>query len=52
MRVWEMLEQPMTFAALCTALQDRFEVAPDRCEAEVGALTEGMLAAGLIRRGA
>ncbi len=51
MRVWEMLETPMTVVDLCAALQDRFDVAPDRCAREVGALTGRMLAAGLIRRG-
>ncbi|MET4697314.1 PqqD family protein of HPr-rel-A system [Constrictibacter sp. MBR-5] len=51
LRVWEMLEEPMTFAALCAALQERFDVEPDRCAKEVGALAERMLAAGLIRKG-
>lgn len=51
MRIWEMLETPKTVAALCTAMQERFDVAPDRCAREVGALADRMLAAGLIRRG-
>ena len=52
LRVWEMLETPMTVVDLCAALQDRFDVAPDRCAKEVGALTGRMLAAGLIRQDA
>jgi len=51
MRIWEMLETPKTVAELCAAMQERFDVAPDRCAAEVGALTDRMLAAGLVRGG-
>ena len=51
MRVWEMLETPKTLAELCAALQARFDVSPERCAKEVGALTDRMLAAGLIRQG-
>lgn len=49
--VWELLETPMTAADLCGALQEQFDVEPERCAREVAGLTDRLLAAGLIRRG-
>jgi len=34
-RVWEVLEEPQSVRALCTALEREYAVEPERCEAEV-----------------
>jgi Coenzyme PQQ synthesis protein D (PqqD) len=34
-RIWELLDTPQDFDALCAQLQQEFEVAPDICRSEV-----------------
>jgi Coenzyme PQQ synthesis protein D (PqqD) len=35
LRIWELLERPMTIAELCARLREEFEVDARTCEAEV-----------------
>ncbi|MGH6822022.1 MAG: PqqD family peptide modification chaperone [Methylocella sp.] len=35
LRIWELLERPMTIASLCAWLREEFEVDAQTCEAEV-----------------
>jgi PqqD family protein of HPr-rel-A system len=35
LRVWELLEQPRSVAALCEALQGEFDVSPEACRRDV-----------------
>ena len=49
-RIWNMLEQPQTVAAVCQALVAYYEVDPRECEAETLAFLEGIFKEGLIRR--
>lgn len=46
--IWEMIETPMTFASLCAALVERFDVSAETCEAEVRDWIEHMRALRLI----
>ena len=34
-RIWDLLAQPQTVDELCSELEGQFDVAPDRCRAEV-----------------
>jgi sulfur transfer complex TusBCD TusB component (DsrH family) len=47
-RVWSLLEAPRPVSELVSALVNEFEVAPDRCTADVLALLEDLLARGLV----
>jgi hypothetical protein len=46
--VWRLLEQPITFEALCGRLQQDFAVDADRCAADVDELLGQMHRAGLV----
>lgn len=46
-RVWQLIEQPTSMAALFDALVEEFEVDRTRCEAEVTALLEELVTKGL-----
>ena len=47
--IWQRIESPITVAALCAGLQQSFDVAPDRCEAEVLAFLKKLESKGLLR---
>ena len=46
--IWNMLDAPMTFAALCAATRERFAVDADECRRGVTEFAQGMLARGLL----
>ena len=48
--VWRLLEEPQTFDQLCRALQDRYDVAPDRCAEDTRELLEELTQLRLVRR--
>ena len=48
--VWRLLEEPKTFDELCRELQDRYDVAPERCAEEVGDLLKELTEMRLVRR--
>jgi hypothetical protein len=47
-RVWELLEEPRSVDAICTSLQDEFDVSPQTCRADVLTFLEQMVDAGLV----
>lgn len=46
--IWNLLDEPTGFGAVCDALVTRFEVEPAQCRAEVEAFVSQMAAAGLV----
>lgn len=48
--VWRMLATPMTAANLCRELTATYEVEPERCRDELGALLAEMIGLGLVDR--
>jgi hypothetical protein len=48
MRVWTLLEKPIAVSKLCDILSNEYEVQPGQCTAEITALLEQLLQAGLI----
>jgi hypothetical protein len=48
LRVWELLEQPRSVAALCDALAREFEVSPEACRRDVLAFLEQLETAELL----
>jgi hypothetical protein len=48
MRVWTLLEKPIAVSKLCDILSNEYEVQPGQCAAEIMALLEQLLQAGLI----
>lgn len=51
LRIWQLLEQPRTVAAVIDCLQQEYAVPRDVCEAETLAFAAALEARGLIRRG-
>ena len=47
-RIWELLEHPMTEAALVEALLDEYDVAPDLCTEQVKTFLSGLRERGLL----
>ena len=47
--VWGEMKQPTSIDAICQAVNERYEVEPARCRADVTALIERFLEAGLVR---
>jgi hypothetical protein len=47
-RVWSLIQEPRSVEELREALVKEFEVEPAQCEADILALLQGLLAAGLI----
>jgi hypothetical protein len=47
-RIWDLLEQPQSVAALCGTLEGEFEVEPETCRADVLAFVEEMEQARLL----
>ncbi len=50
-RIWELLDAPMTLAALKARLMGEFAVAEDVLSADVAAFLGQMLGHGILRRG-
>lgn len=46
--VWELLQKPTTIQAVCTEIQQRYEVEPHTCEADVTTLVTELLREGLV----
>lgn len=42
-RVWEMIEKPMEFDAICAQLQTEFDVDPETCRTEVKAFVDELV---------
>jgi Coenzyme PQQ synthesis protein D (PqqD) len=51
-RIWQLLDEPRTVAALRDALLDEFEVDRDRCEAELLEALERMCRDGIVESSA
>ncbi|NML04897.1 PqqD family protein [Sphingomonas sp. G-3-2-10] len=47
-RIWTLVEQPITFEALCDAIRKQFAVSPDQCRADVAEFVTDMQGRGLI----
>jgi hypothetical protein len=47
-RVWELIEQPRSVMALCSALEGEFEVTPEACRDDVLGFLEQLREAELI----
>ena len=47
--IWRHLKDPCTVAELCARLMQEYDVAAERCEAEVSALIEQLEQHGLVR---
>lgn len=47
--VWRMLDQPVSLAEICGRLVADYEVEPDECRRDVGALLQSMIAEGLVK---
>ena len=47
-RVWELVEQPMSFEELCETLSAEYDVEANRCRAEVEAFVSQLHEAGLV----
>lgn len=50
-RIWSMLASPISVDAICTALVEQFDVAPDACRRDVVDLLEQLRAEGIVRVG-
>ncbi len=46
--VWELLQAPKPVTAVCEGVVARFNVDPERCQADVLALVERLQSAGLV----
>ena len=47
-RIWQLIQQPTEVRAIADTLVREYEVGRERCEADVVALLEKMIAAGLV----
>lgn len=47
-RIWELIETPQVFAAVCAQLETEFEVAPEVCHAEVESFLNELVKHGAI----
>ena len=47
-RVWQLIQTPASVADICKTIVSEYDVAPERCEADVLTLLRRMLDAGLI----
>lgn len=50
-RIWQLLQQPLTFAAICNAVIGEYDVTPEQCQTEVADFLQELSAAGLVRIG-
>jgi hypothetical protein len=51
-RIWELLERPMTIAELCARLCEEFEVDAQTCEAEVLKFVNELIDNGIVHAAA
>lgn len=49
--IWELLTTPKTVAAICDALLERYDVAPEACEHDVCAALGQLSASGVVQVG-
>lgn len=47
-RVWNLLQEPRTVAELCDLLRQEYQVDPERCQADLLALLQGLAREGLV----
>ena len=47
-RIWEIIETPSELDAVCTRLQDEYDVAPDLCRSEVETFLNELVKHGAI----
>jgi len=47
-RIWELLETPQDFDAVCTRLRDEYDVTPETCRAEVETFINELVKHGAI----
>ncbi|GMN03947.1 PqqD family peptide modification chaperone [Erythrobacter sp. MTPC3] len=47
-RIWEMLDTPTKVSAICSSLQDEFDVEKDVCEAQTVSFLNGLHSEGFI----
>ena len=47
--IWQHLQDQCTVLSLCERLRQKFDVTPERCEADVSALLEQLAERGLVR---
>lgn len=47
-RIWGMLQQPVSASMICETIASEYDVAPDRCEADVTRFLEDLADHGLI----
>jgi len=47
-RIWEIIETPSEFEAVCSRLQQEYEVGPEVCRAEVGTFLDELVKHGAI----
>lgn len=50
-RVWEIIQEPCSFAQLCEAIVEQYDVDPARCHADVEALVRQLADAKLVGLG-
>jgi hypothetical protein len=48
-RIWDALDAPITVGNLFARLEAQFDVSPERCRTEVGALLVELQSQGLVR---
>ena len=48
-RVWELLQQPIRMADLCTRIMTEYDVERSRCEADLDEFISALVADGLVR---
>ncbi len=48
-RIWAMLAQPKSLAAICVAMTDAYDIDDATCERDVGELLADLAAEGLVR---
>ena len=47
-RIWDILEAPMTLAAICAAMRETFEVDADECRRDVAEFVQQIRDKGLV----
>ena len=48
-RIWQLLETPLTFEALCGLLVAEYDIGPDQCRADVDEYLSRMQGLGLVK---
>lgn len=50
-RIWSLLREPVSVAVICETIAREYDVAPERCEADVVRFLEELEAQGLVEVG-